>query len=469
MYYKLKENFVLRGWKDNPYAIREINSGYVEFHTETVFQALSLCNGQIDFDSFIVPGAYKQVIAEVKKSGTALEESENPFETGFTEEQEYKLYPNRHITQVHWSITGKCNMRCRHCYMSAPQAKFGELSHEKCMSIVKEISDAGIYNVSLTGGEPLVREDFMEIVDALLAEKITIKQIYTNGMLVNDELLDALIERGIRPEFSLSFDGVGWHDWLRGIDGAEKIAIDAIKLLRSKGFRVTIESAFHKKSIDSIVPTMNLLAELGVASWKTNPVAGSGNWLNEGTDLDLSHEELYGAYLKFIPEYIKAGSPISVMLGGFFYCSKGSTKWSSVCKKAYSDEDERLKQPLCGCARNMMYISADGKLLPCMPLAGLPFQITAPSIKDMTIADALIDSDYLKKITTPISELIEHNKDTCGKCEHKLSCGGGCRSAALMGSETEDYLAADSYTCFFFKNGYEGRIQRAVSGSGVKS
>ncbi|WP_289466325.1 radical SAM protein, partial [Klebsiella pneumoniae] len=72
----------------------------------------------------------------------------------------------RYIRTAHWSITGRCNYRCKHCYMSAPDAKLGELSHETIMSIVQQLIDCGIYQVSLTGGEPLVRKDFMEIVDA---------------------------------------------------------------------------------------------------------------------------------------------------------------------------------------------------------------------------------------------------------------------------------------------------------------
>ena len=41
------------------------------------------------------------------------------------EEQRYHAYPARYRRNVHWSITGTCNLRCRHCFMSAPHAKHG--------------------------------------------------------------------------------------------------------------------------------------------------------------------------------------------------------------------------------------------------------------------------------------------------------------------------------------------------------
>ncbi|MBD5549543.1 MAG: hypothetical protein HDQ97_19550 [Lachnospiraceae bacterium] len=63
-----------------------------------------------------------------------------------------------------------------------------------------------------TDGEPLVRKDFMELVIALKEKGIAIRQIYTNGMQVSKELFDSLKELGLRPEFSLNFDGVGWHN-----------------------------------------------------------------------------------------------------------------------------------------------------------------------------------------------------------------------------------------------------------------
>ena len=65
----------------------------------------------------------------------------------------------------------------------------------------------------------------------------SITTIYSNGKLVTEELLDQLAERGIHPEFNMSYDGVdGWHDWLRGIPNAGKIAEDAFLRCKRKGF-----------------------------------------------------------------------------------------------------------------------------------------------------------------------------------------------------------------------------------------
>ena len=170
MYYKLKENFLLRGWEKLPYALVDKNKVSPAFITAKEMQALEMCNGQIDLALPLIPQEIRDLIPQIEKNGII-----EPCERGeaINPEQAYKRYPARYIRTAHWSIIGHCNYRCKHCYMSAPDAKYGELSHEQVMSIVQQLIDCGVREVSLTGGEPLVRKDFMEIVDALLAGAFT--------------------------------------------------------------------------------------------------------------------------------------------------------------------------------------------------------------------------------------------------------------------------------------------------------
>ena len=458
MYYKLREEIGLRGWEERPYNLRHFPSGETMEIGEEFFQALSFCDGSFPVDSLLVPPSAKQMIDLAIKRGAVVKCEKG--ET-LTEKQKYKLYPSKYITSAHWSITGKCNMKCRHCYMSAPEAKFGEISHEMAMNIVEQLGEMGVAKVSLTGGEPLVREDFMQIVDGLLERDIIIHQIYTNGLLVNDALLNELDKRKCKPEFSFSHDGIGWHDWMRGHEGAEEVAINAIKLCVSRGFPVTIESAFHKKNIHTIVDTMFLLADLGVSGWKTNPVGRTGNWLKEDESIDLSIQETFDAYLNLIDKYLEAGSPITMMLGGLFMCQKGSKNWTSPIVKPYKDAESRMKEVLCPCARYTMYISADAKLLPCMPLAGMPIQEGYASLTDTTINEAMKASTYWSHVNATLEDLKANNSE-CGECEYFLNCNGGCRAAGLQMHDGLDYYSKDSWTCVIFKDNLQEKIKKIV-------
>lgn len=452
MPYLLKEFFLLRGWERLPYALVDIRRGSTSFLNDSAFQALSFCDGAFDTSCPILFPVHRQIMGELLKNGI-IEESQG--RTRLQEQQKYRLYPCRYIRRAHWAITGKCNYRCRHCYLSAPESKYGELSHEQCLDVIRQLSEAGIFTVSLTGGEALVRPDFLEIVDALLERSISISQIYSNGALINEQLLDELDKRGVRPEFSISFDGIGYHDWIRGVTGAEQKALDAFRLLHRRGFPIGVEMTLNKPNLHTLGATIQLLADHGVRSVKTSPTTGAGNWLNEQGRYDLGAEELYNAYLDYLQKYRAAGAPVSIMLGGFFACRKGTDQFQIPCKR-YDGSDGMLRQTVCASARTTMYIGADGRLLPCVPLTGSGLEEQMPSITEMPLVQALSDSRYLRAIDTRLDELLDRN-EKCRVCEHRLTCGGGCRAGALFTSG--EFLGCDEYTCRFFKDKYEERIK----------
>ena len=206
MRYIIEERYQLRGWSLLPYALVDRETGRTRFISFQEMEALKLCSGRIDTDLPLIPAKLRDILPGLEQAGII-----RPANAGETlrPEQEYRKYPARYIRTAHWSVTGRCNYRCRHCYMSAPDARYGELSHDQVMKLARELSDCGIMEVTLTGGEPLVRGDFLELVDALLEGDIRITRIYSNGALVQEPLLRELDARGIRPEFNMSYDGPG--------------------------------------------------------------------------------------------------------------------------------------------------------------------------------------------------------------------------------------------------------------------
>lgn len=453
MFYKLHEKLLLRGWQKLPNAVLEKGVSRPLFISAKEMAALKLCNGLIDTDLPLIPQEIRDLLPMIEAKGfiTRCEcgDTINP-------EQEYKLYPARYIRTAHWSITGHCNYRCKHCYMSAPDAKFGELSHEQIMSIVQQLIDCGVMEVSLTGGEPLVRKDFMEIVDALLAGGIRITTIYSNGKLVTDQLLDQLAQRGIHPEFNMSYDGVdGWHDWLRGIPNAGKIVEDAFLRCKEKGFPTGAEMCIHQGNKHLLRQTVNRLAELGCRSLKTTPISNVGAWKEGGYGESISMDELYQIYLDYIPHYYEDGMPLSLQLGGFFSASPDRPQEYDIpsMKNCFNPD----KTCVCGHARTVMYISAEGRALPCMALSGMDIQEEFPLIPEIGLAQCITDSRYMRLIDTRATEVLNHNPE-CKTCEHALQCLAGCRASALEVHPT-DILAPDPATCAIFKGGWLEKIR----------
>lgn len=451
MYYRLKDRFVLRGWEKLPYALVDLESGFVNFLDKESWEAVRLCDGSVDLSLPFIPKAERDLVDMLVKNGVV-----EPCEAGagLTEKQQYRRYPVRYIGQAHWSITGTCNFKCRHCYMSAPDAKYGELSHETVMEIVQQLHDCGVMSVSLTGGEPLVRKDFLEIVDALLERDIHIKEIYSNGALVNERLLKALDSRGIHPLFNMSYDGVGWHDWLRGIDGAEVMVDRAFALCREMGFPTGSEMCLHNGNKHTLRESVKHLGSLGVRSVKTNPIADVGAWREGGYGESIGVDEVYQLYLDYLPQYYEDGMPLGIMLGGFFWASPKNPDRFDI--PSYKPSCDPKTMCMCGHARHVMYISPDSRALPCMSLSGMDIQEEFPLITERGLAQCLTDSRYMKLIDTRASEYFDLHED-CRSCKYAMCCYGGCRADALDTDEG-NIMGKSMATCKLFKDGWVDKI-----------
>ncbi len=452
MYYRLKEQYLLRGWEKLPYALVDRATGRAVFIQSEEMSALELCNSRVDLDLPLIPEKIRRMIPQIEKNG--IIEPCKPGD-GILPEQEYKKYPARYIHTAHWSITGRCNYRCKHCYMSAPDAKYGELSHEQIMKMVQEISDCGVMNVSLTGGEPLVRKDFLEIVDTLIERDIRITQIYSNGALVKEPLLKSLDSRGIHPEFNMSYDGVGWHDWLRGIPGAEEAVDKAFLLCRDMGFPTGAEMCLHQGNKHLLRESVNHLRDVGCRSLKTNPISNVGEWQKNGYGESLSLDELFGLYLDYIPQYYKDGMPISLQLGGFFYASPREPGRWDVPLYHYPTAPEKCC--VCNHARMVMYISPEGRALPCMSLSGMEIQEQFPLIPEDGLSKCITDSFYMSFINTRADKVLNHNP-RCGDCPWTGWCLGGCRASGLDGSGQTDLLYKDPAACEMFTGGWVAKL-----------
>lgn len=460
MYYLLDEKFLLRGYEKLPYCLVKRPENMLCFLNVKAFEALSVCDGTIDISLPVITDEIRGTIKELEKEGI-VHPSGTP--SALKPEQEYRKHENRYIRTAHWSITGKCNYRCKHCYMSAPEAKLGELPYETIMDIARQIIDCGIAEVSLTGGEPLVRKDFLKIVELFVRNGVRISQIYSNGKLVTKELLTALDKIGIHPEFNMSYDGdEKWHDWLRGIPNAGEIVLNAFDLCHEMGFPTGAEMCLHKGNAHLLRQSVNTLAARHCHSLKTNPVSDTELWSKYGADYSIGIEELYDVYLDYIPQFFEDGMPISLMLGGFFRCGKGSTKWSITSMKQEGNEPCE-NAVICGHARQTLYISPEGRMLPCMPLAAQQIQENYPIIMEIGLAKGLSDSSYMKLITTRLSDYLEKNAE-CAACEYRWQCAGGCRASALQFSPG-NIMAPDRAICKIFRGGYIEKIKKAADGA----
>lgn len=456
-YVRIDPAYNLRGWKGLPYALVDRMTGRAFFMPQGAFRTLALCNGKFTADSPLFLGARKEHLRELEKGGF-LSFSDEPSE--LEPDQEYHYYDNRYLWQVHWSLTGRCNYRCRHCYMGAPHATLPQPSLEECLSIANQIADCGIPWVSLTGGEPLIRPDFLRIVDRLLERGVRIGTIMTNGSLVTEGLLNELASRGVRCEFNMSYDGTrGCHDWLRGVPGADETVRRAFRLCREHGFPTGSEFVLHRGNAHTLRESVRLLGELGVGSLKVASLrcVGEGEALS---DLKLSSDEEYQIYLDYLPQYVEDGMPVpSLMLSRMFTARDG--RISVTCER-YPEDKDCARKLMCHSARMAVYLGPDGRVLPCLAMSESDrLQGRFPLAQEVGLRQALSDSYYQAFVRTNLGTFLENNP-SCANCAYRNRCAGGCRAKAVLASFDEPLTPRDQETCAFFRGGYYGRAKKLI-------
>ena len=453
MRYVLDKRYRFRGWQKARTGLLDNGRKQTLFLEKGQYQLLLRCDGAHDLDVAQLSAEHKEFLEKQLAEGVI--HPAGPLEC-LRPEQEYRVYPAEHKGDVQWSITGACNLRCRHCFMSAPHAKHGTPSHEQIIRVADQLAECGIFRVGLTGGEPLIRQDFLDIIDALVERGIGISTIYTNGWLLDGAFLDNLDARHVHPGFQLSFDGVGWHDFLRGVSGAEERTIQALKLLQKRDCYASVSMCLHRKNRHVLRESVNLLASLGVHSLKCGVMQEQGEWTQpEMRGLQLTPEEELRVFEEYIPQYFEDDAPLTIMLGGVFMYDPGNARWGAFNLKEVPVEAER-DVFACGSLYKTLYIGAEGMVCPCMGMADTEYAEHFPNLFETPLTDILNDSDFTQLYRMTVGDLRDRNP-LCRECAHMDLCGGGCRNAALIAGD--DYCGIDPGLCWYFKHDGPRRIE----------
>ena len=461
MFFRMKPEYALRGWEGLAWALVKRPENYTQRLSSELFQALLFCDGETEVTPSLLTDTLAGALKRCETNGwIEVCEAAQPLD----EDQYYKYYHNRYVGMIFWSVTGKCNFRCRHCFMDAPEGALGELSTEEALNLIDQMADCGVLRVDLTGGELFVRRDLWELVDRIRAHHMVIGKIYTNGWLLNEEVLDQFDSRGMKPQISVSFDGVGWHDWMRGIQGAEERTLNTLRLCQVRGMETDVEMCIHRGNQERLTETIRVLCEIGVKKLKASNVAMTELWRRNSEGNALSHEEYLEAMLRYIPDYFKEDCPLDLTLCNVISLhTNGSYE---IIPEFYDGTEKCLNCYMCSSARMACYITPEGRLLPCMPMTSSSVQNEFPKVQEIGLKQGLSSSDYINFVNRKVGDLFTVNQE-CGACPYRLKCGGGCRATALIEGE-HSLLGCDRIMCLLWKGGYVERIRKTVEAASAK-
>lgn len=344
--------------------------------------------------------------------------------------------------------------------MSAPHALLPQPSTEECLDMVDQMAACSVARVTITGGEPLVRGDFLQIVDRIQERGLRIGVLMTNGSLLTGELLDELEARGCHPEICLSYDGgQGWHEWMRGVRGAEDDFRRAMRLCREHGFVTCVETVLHKGNRHLLRETVAYLGELGASAVKVLALSCAGE-AESIADYVPSPGEFLEDCLAYATHYVEDDMPVPILTLGPLKVFEG--RFSMDIEHSDCNSDCR-KMAICGSGQTMMFLASDGRILPCIQMSELDsMHDYFPSIGSTSLKEALSSSNYTRFVTTTLEQYLGHNP-RCHQCAYKNPCGAGCREKALRQNGGTDLLGVDEEMCSFFMDGFYERTKTLIA------
>jgi radical SAM protein with 4Fe4S-binding SPASM domain len=305
--------------------------------------------------------------------------------------------------------------------------------------------------LAYTGGEPLVREDLLELLSYSHSLGFS-NTIATNALLVDDSMAKKMKRHGVVIA-AVSLDGIEpkTHDKIRGKEGAFDQALEGIRALNAAGILLHINITAMNYNIEEIRQLMTLIEELrtGILLMYQLVPVGRGKII-ESASLDLSANE---RLLKLIARVQKDSSVVIEPVAGPQY-------WAYLLQKKGISHGFPLslaEKVFHGCTagRGFVYIKPDGSVWPC------PFiEVECGNIRSERFSQIWEKSPVFQQLRTRETLL----KGQCGECEYKTLCGG-CRGRALAVSGD---LFAEDPSCFLHEHVYVGSPP-VVDSEGKKS
>jgi SynChlorMet cassette radical SAM/SPASM protein ScmE len=318
-----------------------------------------------------------------------------------------------------------------------------DLPTETWIKFFEQLGEIGVMDVSLTGGEALLRPDIFELIDSVIANRMRYN-ILSNGSLIDDNMLKQF-ERGKRrlrlDHIQISIDGscAEVHDKSRPHSFVE--AIKGLRQLKSAGFPVVVRVTINRHNLKDLENIAKLLLEdIGLNSFSTNDAMPIGSGCRSDSEMALNSREKMTAMALIGRLQRRYPGRLSAQAGPQ---AKRRMYAEMVHAKRTGEKPQRWIMGYltsCGCVFSKIDVLHDGSLVPCCMLPGL----VMGNITNDSLLDIWHNHPTMKAIRErrgiPMSAV-----PGCEDCEWSQYCNGSC--PGLAHQLTGDFNRANPEDC----------------------
>jgi radical SAM protein with 4Fe4S-binding SPASM domain len=291
---------------------------------------------------------------------------------------------------VQLDLTYRCNERCVHCYLD--HHDHGEMTTAEIKNLLDQMADAGVFYLTISGGEILMRRDFFEILEYARLRTFCIK-LKTNGILIRKKEADRIKALGVESvQISIYSHVPEVHDAITKLPGSLEQSIEAIRRLRAHGIQVTMANVLMVQNANDYAGVRALAAELD-AQFIMDPMItpmmdGDRSILNLNIDETALREVLRNESL--------TGASIE-----------------EFCAPPQGPDADALDMLPCSAGHTACYVSPYGDVYPCVQ-----FPLPSGNVRNTKFVDIWRDSPQLKEVRS----ITLRDMPSCSKCTHGGTC-----------------------------------------------
>lgn len=313
-----------------------------------------------------------------------------------------------------WEITAKCTLTCLYCFPDMKSKRtvraHKEMSSADLHRICDQIIEAGLFKVTLTGGEALLRDDVWEIIKKLEDNAIMVS-IISNGVYFPDEFMEKISHTNALLAISLDAPNETCNRITRGPNAFEK-TLNTIRKLRDNKIRTSSIITLTQHNFQYLEQTVELLRDNGIMYITLQDLKPFGS------------KEIYDA-ARLTPVQ-EAGLPEKIACLEWKYPDIGFmfTELFMFCEGGRAGNGKLMD---CPAGEHFGYIDYQGNFYPCNVLRSF----NMGNLLERPLIDLWRNSPEMHRLRQ-LKELPLTAVEKCAACRRKNVCHGGCRGDALF-------------------------------------
>jgi len=291
---------------------------------------------------------------------------------------------------VQLDLTYRCNERCVHCYLDHDD--HGEMTTSEIKHLLDEMALAGVFILTLSGGEIFLRKDFFEILEYARWQRQFCVKLKTNAIMIGEREAARIRDIGVESiQISIYSHRPEVHDAITLVPGSLKRSLDAVRFLKSQGLRVILANVLMVHNVDDYRGVRSIASELGVECTLDPTITPMMDGDRSVLSLNIDRSTLHEVFRD------------PALVGNV----------DEFCEVSVPADENSLRALPCSASHTTCYVSPYGDVFPCVQ-----FPLPTGNVRKQRFIDIWRYSDRMNDVRS----IRLKDLTTCTSCTHVKAC-----------------------------------------------